>query len=137
MRSAPLRLGMLLAVASLATACNTDTTSPEAGAPLNGVSARGGSRTGGGGGGGSVSGTVFTGIVDSSRIVNIGGYYPSYQDVWYSGSHAFRATAAIKIRSSSDVPLGAGACAEFTYIVSGGAEYTSDIRVLSADKCGV
>jgi hypothetical protein len=135
MRSAPLRLGMLLAGAALATACNTDTTSPEAGAPLNGISARGGSRPGGDGD--SVSGTVLTGIVDSSRIVSIGVYCPSYQDVRNSGSHAFRATAAIKIRSSSDVPLGAGACAEFTDSVSGGAEYTNDCRVLSADKCGV
>lgn len=143
MRSAPLRLGALLAAAALATACTNDTTAPTDAAPQNnGISARGGSSSGGGrtstGGGTKVStGNTYTGIVDSARIVNVGVYYPSYQDVWYSGSHAFVGSTTIKIRSSSDVPLMAGACAQFTYVPSAGIESTSDIKVLSADRCGI
>jgi hypothetical protein len=132
MRSVSLRFSALAGVAILFAACASDVTSPVA--QNNGVSARGSS---GGGGGGSVSGAVFTGIVDSTRIENVGVYYPSYQDVWYSGSHAFRATGLTKIHSSSDTPLQAGACAQFQYSASGAAEYTSDIKVLTADKCGV
>jgi hypothetical protein len=132
MHTARLRLGLIAAVATLFAACANDVTSPVA--QNDAVSARGSSL---GGGGGGVSGSSYTGKVDSTRIVNVGVYYPSYQDVWYTGSHAFRATTATKIHSSSDVPLQAGTCAQFQFSVSGAAEYTSDIKVLTADKCGV
>lgn len=139
MRSAHLRLGAAAAVISLLAACSNDVTSPSS-APINGISARGGSSTGGGGGGGgggSTTGSQFTGVVDSTKNVDVGTYYPSIQTVWYSGSHAFRANSLTKIRSSSDLPLLAGACAAFTYSTVGTIETVSDVKVLTVDKCAI
>lgn len=137
MRTTKIRLGAAAAAIALLAACSNDASTSPAAQDNNGISARGGSSTGGGGGGGggSVSGSVYTGIVDSVKLVNVGVYYPSYQDAYFSGGHSFRATTTTKIHSSSDVPLSAGACAQFQYTVSAGAEYTSDIKVLLADKC--
>lgn len=138
MRTMNIRLGAAAAAIAFLAACSNDASTSPAVQANNGISARGGSSTGGGGGGGgSTSGSVYTGVLDSVALVNVGVYYPSYQDVYYTGSHSFRATTTTKIHSSSDLPLQAGACAQFQYTLSGGFEYTSDIKVLTVDKCGV
>ena len=135
MHAAHLRLGVVAVAATFLAACSRDVTAPAA--TTNGVSARGAAAGGSGGGGGGASGGSFTGVIDSTANVPVGSYYISYQTVWYAGGHSFRALTTTKVHSGSDTPLVAGACAQFAYSVSGVTEYTTDIKVLLADKCGV
>ena len=96
MRSSHLRLGAVAVVAALLAACSRDLTAPAA--ANNGISARGVSTSSGGvGGGGGSTGGSYTGVIDSTANVNVGTYYVSYLTVWYSGSHAFRATSTTKV----------------------------------------